>query len=58
MIAFPIAVGVSYPIQTNGGSRVRLVPAWAALVMALSSISIVVSSLLLRTRIPGIGFRD
>jgi heavy metal translocating P-type ATPase len=58
MIALPIAAGVLYPIQTSGGSHVRLDPAWAALAMALSSISVVASSLLLRTRIPSIGFRD
>ncbi|KAI7211192.1 heavy metal translocatin [Hortaea werneckii] len=58
MIALPVAAGVLYPIQTSGGSGVRLDPAWAALAMALSSISVVASSLLLRTRIPGIGFRE
>lgn len=58
LVALPIAAGVLYPIQTSDGSRVRLDPAWAALAMALSSISVVASSLLSRTRIPGIGFRD
>ncbi|KAI6788285.1 heavy metal translocatin [Hortaea werneckii] len=58
MVALPVAAGVLYPIETSGGSRVRLDPAWAALAMALSSISVVASSLLLRTRIPGIGFRE
>merc|ERR1739843_47465 len=58
MVALPVAAGVLYPIQTGGGSRVRLDPAWAALAMALSSISVVASSLLLRTRIPGAGFRE
>ncbi|OQN95433.1 hypothetical protein B0A48_18490 [Cryoendolithus antarcticus] len=58
MVALPVAAGVLYPIQTSGGSRIRLDPAWAALAMALSSISVVTSSLLLRTRIPGIGFRE
>merc|ERR1712014_483831 len=57
-VALPVAAGVLYPIQTGGGSRVRLDPAWAALAMALSSISVVASSLLLRTRIPGAGFRE
>ena len=57
VIALPIAAGVLYPIK-SGGSHVRLDPAWAALAMALSSISVVGSSLLLRTRIPMIGFRE
>ncbi|GAB7366871.1 hypothetical protein MBLNU230_g1233t1 [Neophaeotheca triangularis] len=58
MLALPIAAGVLYPITTSEGSHVRLDPAWAALAMALSSLSVVASSLLLRTRIPGIGFRE
>jgi cation transport ATPase len=57
LIALPIAAGVLYPIKSSG-SHVRLDPAWAALAMALSSISVVGSSLLLRTRLPLIGFRD
>ena len=57
LIALPIAAGVLYPIK-SGGSHVRLDPAWAALAMALSSISLVGSSLLLRTRLPFIGFKD
>ena len=57
LIALPIAAGVLYPIK-SGGSHVRLDPAWAALAMALSSISVVGSSLLLRTRLPLFGFRD
>ncbi|KAJ4561863.1 hypothetical protein HRR81_009153 [Exophiala dermatitidis] len=56
MIALPIAAGVLYPIQ-SGGTHVRLDPVWAALAMALSSISVVTSSLLLRTRLPVLGFR-
>lgn len=58
MVALPVAAGVLYPIETSGGSRIRLDPAWAALAMALSSISVVASSLLLRTRIPVVGFRE
>lgn len=58
IVALPIAAGVLYPIKTEGGSHVRLDPAWAALAMALSSITVVGSSLLLRTRIPWVGFRD
>lgn len=57
MVALPIAAGVLYPIHTSGGSHVRLDPAWAALAMALSSISVISDSLLLRTRIPLVGFR-
>ncbi|KAJ9620584.1 hypothetical protein H2203_007790 [Taxawa tesnikishii (nom. ined.)] len=56
LIALPVAAGVLYPIKSNG-SHVRLDPAWASLAMALSSVSVVTSSLLLRTSIPGVGFR-
>ncbi|KAM0355900.1 hypothetical protein ACHAPU_000288 [Fusarium lateritium] len=57
MIAVPVAAGCFYPIVTSGGEHVKLDPVWAALAMALSSISVVLSSLSLRTRIPGVGFR-
>lgn len=57
VIALPIAAGVLYPI-TSGGSHVRLNPSWAALAMAMSSITVVGSSLLLRTRLPLMGFSD
>ena len=56
MIALPIAAGVLYPIK-SGSNHIRLDPVWAALAMALSSISVVTSSLLLRTKIPLVGFR-
>lgn len=56
LIALPVAAGVLYPVR-SGGSHVRLDPVWASLAMALSSVSVVTSSLLLRTRIPGVGFR-
>lgn len=45
-----------YPIVSQG-SHVRLAPVWASLAMAASSISVVMSSLALRSRIPGVGFR-
>ena len=57
VIALPIAAGTLYPI-TSRGTHFRLDPAWAALAMAISSISVVGSSLLLRTRLPFVGFRS
>lgn len=57
MVAVPIAAGVLMPIVSNG-SHVKLDPVWASLAMALSSISVVMSSLALRSRIPGVGFRN
>ncbi|KAF3196656.1 hypothetical protein TWF679_004568 [Orbilia oligospora] len=52
VIGIPIAAGVLY-----GYKRTRLDPSWAALAMAGSSVSVVASSLLLRSRIRGLGFR-
>ncbi|RDB22706.1 putative copper-transporting ATPase HMA5 [Hypsizygus marmoreus] len=43
MIALPVAAGVLYP-----AGHVRLNPVWASLAMALSSVSVVCSSLLLK----------
>ncbi|KAJ5084987.1 hypothetical protein N7532_009758 [Penicillium argentinense] len=57
LIALPVAAGVLYPVEANGG-HVRLDPVWASLAMALSSVSVVCSSLLLRSKLPGIGFRS
>ncbi|GAP92912.1 putative copper-transporting ATPase 1 [Rosellinia necatrix] len=56
LIAIPIAAGCLYAVQV-GGRHVTLDPVWASLAMALSSFSVVMSSLALKTRIPGIGFR-
>ncbi|KAI5813869.1 Cu2+-exporting ATPase [Pyronema omphalodes] len=52
LTAIPLAAGVAYP-----GKRLRLTPVWAALAMALSSVSVVTCSLLLRTEWWGVGYR-
>ena len=57
LLAVPIAAGCLYAVKTGDGSRVTLDPVWASLAMALSSISVILSSLSLRARVPGIGFR-
>lgn len=57
LLALPVAAGVLYPI-VNNGAHVRLDPVWASLAMALSSISVVCSSLLLRSGLPLVGFRQ
>jgi Cu+-exporting ATPase len=56
MIALPVAAGAFYPIVSNG-SHVKLAPVWASLAMAASSISVVLSSLALRSHIPWLGFK-
>lgn len=56
VLAVPVAAGVLYPIVGPGGQHVRLDPVWAALAMAMSSISVVMSSLLLRSRLWVVGF--
>ncbi|KAF2146637.1 uncharacterized protein K452DRAFT_218580 [Aplosporella prunicola CBS 121167] len=57
LAAMPIAAGVLFPAKTASGAHIRLDPVWASLAMALSSFSVVCSSLLLRSKIPGVGFR-
>jgi heavy metal translocating P-type ATPase len=57
MIAVPVAAGTLYAVETSSGAHVKLDPVWASLAMALSSLSVVLSSLSLRSPIPGVGFR-
>jgi cation transport ATPase len=56
-VALPVAAGAFYPL-VSGGQHVRLDPVWASLAMALSSISVVLSSLALRARVRGVGYRE
>ncbi|KAL2115968.1 hypothetical protein VTJ04DRAFT_10223 [Mycothermus thermophilus] len=58
VLALPVAAGVFYPIVTPSGQHVRLDPVWASLAMALSSISVVMSSLALRVKGWGVGFKQ
>ena len=53
VMLLPVAAGVIYPISGHP----RLGPVWASLAMALSSLSVVCSSLVLRTSWPVVGFR-
>ncbi|KAI1846219.1 hypothetical protein JX266_007744 [Neoarthrinium moseri] len=52
LLAIPFAAGCFYVLG------VKLDPVWASLAMALSSISVVLSSLALNIGIPGLGFRE
>ena len=56
ILALPIAAGVLFPIESKG-AHVRLDPVWASVAMALSSVSVVCSRLLLRSGLPVVGFR-
>ncbi|KAI0884761.1 heavy metal translocatin [Annulohypoxylon maeteangense] len=56
IVELPIAAGVLYPLVVNG-KHTRLDPVWASLAMALSSVSVICSSLLLKSRLPVVGFK-
>lgn len=53
VVLLPIAAGVIYPLHGHP----RLNPVWASLAMAMSSLSVISSSLIMRTGIPFVGFR-
>jgi Cu+-exporting ATPase len=53
LVLLPIAAGAIYPAHGHP----RLNPVWASLAMAMSSLSVICSSLVMRTRIPVVGFR-
>jgi Cu+-exporting ATPase len=53
VVLLPIAAGVIFPVHGHP----RLNPVWASLAMAMSSLSVICSSLVMRTGIPLVGFR-
>jgi P-type Cu+ transporter len=53
LVLLPIAAGVIYPVHGHP----RLNPVWASLAMAMSSLSVISSSLIMRTGIPVVGYR-
>jgi P-type Cu+ transporter len=53
LVLLPIAAGVIYPAHGHP----RLNPVWASLAMAMSSLSVICSSLVMRTDIPVVGYR-
>ena len=53
VVLLPIAAGVIYPVHGHP----RLNPVWASLAMAMSSLSVICSSLVMKTGIPVVGFR-
>ncbi|QDS68528.1 hypothetical protein FKW77_010895 [Venturia effusa] len=57
LICLPVAAGAFFALKDKNGNHVRLDPVWASLAMAMSSISVICSSLLLRANIPYLGFR-
>ncbi|KHJ33343.1 putative copper resistance-associated p-type atpase [Erysiphe necator] len=57
LVALPVAAGALFPL-TKKGTHLRLDPVWASLAMATSSISVICSSLLMRSRLPGLGYRS
>lgn len=57
LIALPVAAGALYPFKSGSGTHIRLDPVWASLAMAMSSISVVLSSLALRSKLPVVGFK-
>jgi Cu+-exporting ATPase len=56
ILAVPVAGGAFYWLKSNG-THIRLDPVWASLAMAMSSFSVILSSLALRIKLPYIGFR-
>ncbi|KAK5069370.1 hypothetical protein LTR51_008620 [Lithohypha guttulata] len=53
VVLIPIAAGMIYPLHGHP----RLNPVWASLAMAMSSLSVICSSLVMRTGIPVVGYR-